>query len=195
MNRHQFNRLIATTATAAFTALTLPGCSVNNGTGNYVGTVSRIQTDGIFDMCKTWEGEIAAINMRGRTGSGSTMHFTAKDKNIAAELEDAMNNQYPVRIEFKDIWNPWSCAQGSNDIVTKVERLNAPLNSPFGGKSPEAPADPANTEGASPVAGSKKLFVCQEVTPPAAASAPAGADKPTAQGIPANKLPDVLQMP
>ena len=59
-------------ATAAVAVGGLSGCSLRNGTGNYVGVVSRIQTDGILDSCKTWEGEIGAISMR-RAGSGSTM--------------------------------------------------------------------------------------------------------------------------
>ncbi len=198
MTLRSFNRIVAATAAAAVMA----GCGINNGTGNYVGVVSRIQTDGVLDMCKTWEGEIAALSIRGaRAGSGSTMRFTAKDPQIAAQLEEAMNKQTPVRIEFRDVVNPWKCTQESNDIVTKVEKMDVPLNSPFGGK---LSATPANDSEEAPhqvfaATSGKKVLMCTEVdaasvSVAAPVAAPAPEAKVTAPAKPAPQLPEVLRL-
>lgn len=186
------------------TAAVLSGCNMHNGDGNYVGTVSRIQTDGIFDMCKTWEGEIAAINIRGRgQGSSSTMHFTVRDKDIAAQIEDAMIKQTPVRIEFSDTRNPWPCRQGSRDIVTKVIPMENALNSPFGGKGGAAVA---SGEEDSPVTSGNRVFVCRETdasraTGTGAMLAPTPSANPEASGTmiitnssPPKSLPKVLEI-
>lgn len=186
-----FSKVAGNLGTAVLLAGALAGCNIDNGTGNYVGVVSRFQTDGIFNACKTWEGEIASVNIRGArsgSGGGNTMHFTVVDKDVAAQIEDAMIKQQPIRAEFTDTTNPWPCHQGSDDIITKVIPMDVALNSPLGGGHVVE-----GEEGSAPVVmrhAGEKVFICKEAetggTAPAAAAAPKPATK--------DSLPDVLRM-
>lgn len=207
MTLRSFNRLIAAGAAAVVTAVALPGCGIQNGHGDYVGVVSRFQTDGVMDSCKTWEGEIAGISNRGArsgSGSGSTMHFTVlpQDKDIAMQIQDAMDHQTPLKITFRDVVNPWPCTQGSHDIITKVEPLGVALNSPFGGKGAvadeEAPARTAAPQVIIAGQAGKKVLICTEAetaTAPAATTATAASATEAAKAAAlAKQLPDALRL-
>lgn len=194
MAKNAFSRVAQGAGPVLLAALSLTGCNIDNGTGNYVGVVSRFQTDGIFDVCKTWEGEIASVNIRGArsgTGGGNTMHFTVLDKDVASQIEDAMLKQQPIRAEFSHTVNPWPCRQASDDIITKVIPMDVALNSPLGGGHVVE-----GEEGAAPVVmrhAGERVFICKEAE--TGGSAPAAAVPQTAPPAKEkDRLPDILRM-
>lgn len=127
------------------------------------------------------------------------MHFTVRpqDKDLAIAIQEAMDNQTPVKITFRDVVNRWPCTQGSPDIVTKVEKLGVALNSPFGGKAAavdeDAAAHSAIPQVIIPGQAGKKVLICTEAesAAPAATAASAVAPAPAAQ---VRKLPEALEL-
>jgi len=84
-------------------ALALTGCSgriVNQG--EKVGTVIKLAQQGFF--VKTWEGELIRGGMSNGSGGFSTkpLEFTINDEGLRRKVQDALDNQYEVRVTYND---------------------------------------------------------------------------------------------
>ena len=83
-------------------------------------------------LCKTWEGEIAMVNIPG--SAPEIFAFSVRDDAVARELQGAMGKQ--VAITYKDHRGiPTSCFGETNYFVSNVRIIE-------GGSPPPAPVPP-----------------------------------------------------
>lgn len=110
---------------ASLLLVTSTGCTKLTGNGEKVGTVIKVSQEGLF--FKTNEVEIVRGGMNGGSGAFSTtpLNATVNDDELFQKLKDALNNQYEVRVYYRDyLWTPLSSDSNSRYIVAmdKLER-------------------------------------------------------------------------
>jgi len=185
---------------AVTTSAILAGCGggINSGKGDQIGNISRLQVDGVLPGCSTWEGEMAAISFRGRAaGSSSTLDFHVRDedKEILAQLQDAMDNMKTVKVEFTNSSFSGPCHQSNSHVVTKVTVMDHNISGPIMNlKNDEV--TPAVSRGTAPAVSLKSgdvQLVCQVVEAAAPAAAVAATPAPTLPAVKARQLPSVLE--
>lgn len=113
---------------AAWTWITL---SYTYSTGDRAGYLQKFSKKGW--LCKTWEGELALVNMPG--AMPEIFYFSVRDDRVAERLTNQMGNRVSVTYEeHKGI--PTSCFGETDYFVTDVRLIDAP-QAP--GQTPQAP--------------------------------------------------------
>jgi hypothetical protein len=103
---------------AAWTAITL---NWNYSEGNRAGFVQKFSKKGW--LCKTWEGEIAQVNLPG--AAQQIFPFTVRDDSVAAEITRLMGSQ--VSLTYKEHRGvPGSCFGDTQYYVTGVKAIGPP---------------------------------------------------------------------
>lgn len=92
----------------------------SSGSGEKVGTVTRLQNTGIF--CKTWEG----VSQRGGINNGSGViggefHFTVKDEGLVKKVQQAMESQQEVKISYEKKPFTICSSDSSNYFLTDIK--------------------------------------------------------------------------
>jgi hypothetical protein len=108
-------------------ALALTGCTHLVGNGEKVGSVIKVSQEGVLNT--TNEVEIVRGGMNGGSGSFSTtpLNGTVTDDAVYAQLKDALNGQYEVKVQYRDyFWTPISSDSGSRYIVA-VQKMAIPV--------------------------------------------------------------------
>jgi hypothetical protein len=100
-------------------AVALTGC-VERGTGEKMGVVTKLAKQGLF--CKTWEAEIVRGGLVGGSGvNGQSFHFTIENDDLAKKLQDAMENQKEVKIEYRTEVFTFCRSESDGHFLTKLE--------------------------------------------------------------------------
>jgi ABC-type phosphate/phosphonate transport system permease subunit len=103
---------------AAWTAIAL---NWNYSEGNRAGFVQKFSKKGW--LCKTWEGEIAQVNLPG--AAQQIFPFTVRDDSVAAEITRLMGSQ--VSLTYKEHRGvPGSCFGDTQYYVTAVKAIGPP---------------------------------------------------------------------
>ena len=109
--------------------LPLSGCTKLTGSGEKVGSVIKVAHEGLF--FKTDEVEIVRGGMSNGSGGFSTtpLKGTVNDDALLAQLKDALNNQYEVKVQYRDyFYTPLSSDSDSRYIVAvqKLDKVQTP---------------------------------------------------------------------
>ena len=102
----------------------LTGCW-DTGTGDKIGVITRLNKQGVF--CKTWEGEIIRGGMNTGTGvMGQAFHFTIENDELAQQVQDALDKQLEVKIEYRSELVTF-CRSDSpgNYLLTSIEIIES----------------------------------------------------------------------
>jgi len=121
------NTIFRSTKLAAMlvAAAMITACGQDYSTGTRAGVVTKLSRKGIF--CKTWEGELAMLSVRGvsRDDGTATMSnafpFTAADDAVASELQGAMEAGLPVVLHYSQWAIRPPCQTSTGYMVTRVE--------------------------------------------------------------------------
>ena len=105
---------------AAWTAIAL---NWNYSEGNRAGFVQKFSKKGW--LCKTWEGEIAQVNLPG--AAQQIFPFTVRDDSVAAQITRFMGSQ--VSLTYKEHRGvPGSCFGDTQYYVTGIRVLGPPAS-------------------------------------------------------------------
>lgn len=110
---------------AILTAIVLSGC-IQNGDGEKIGTVVRINKSGV--LCPTDEVEIVRGGLSNGSGAvGGIFDATAEDPAILQKLKDAMEHQREVKITFtSEVFTLCRSGNHGNNFIRSVELMNTP---------------------------------------------------------------------
>ncbi len=131
----------------ALSAMFLAGCW-ETADGEKIGTITRLNRQGVLNGCKSWEGEIIRGGLNTGSGvMGQAFHFTVENDALAKEVERMMNTQQEVKITYKQELVTF-CRSDSNDVfLVKIEPLNLVSTPPAQVKiEPPRPATGSNTD-------------------------------------------------
>lgn len=130
----------------ALSAMFLAGCW-ETADGEKIGTITRLNRQGVLNGCKSWEGEIIRGGLNTGSGvMGQAFHFTVENDALAKEVERMMNTQQEVKITYKQELVTF-CRSDSNDVfLVKIEPLNVVSTPPAQVKV--EPPQPAGTTSA-----------------------------------------------
>lgn len=130
----------------ALSAMFLAGCW-ETADGEKIGTITRLNRQGVLNACKSWEGEIIRGGLNTGSGvMGQAFHFTVENDALAKEVERMMNTQQEVKITYKQELVTF-CRSDSNDVfLVKIEPLNVVSTPPAQVKV--EPPQPAGTTSA-----------------------------------------------
>lgn len=111
------------TAFGAIFALALMTGCWDKGSGEKIGSITRIQKTGVF--YQTWEAEIIRGGLNSGSGVvGNAFHFTVESEELAEKVKQAMLAQQEVKITYREEALTW-CRSDSNDyFLVKIEPLN-----------------------------------------------------------------------
>lgn len=111
-----------------FVMAALAGCNCNYSNGARVGVVTKFSRKGA--VCKTYEGEMNAGGFRNSSdGEGNTtvvaniFLFTVKSRELADEVERAMESGKRVKLTYEEVAFRDPCSTSSGYFVSKVEVL------------------------------------------------------------------------
>ncbi len=116
------NKSLVLFTTLVLSLFTLSGC-IDTGTGSNVGIITKIAKQGV--ICPTWEAEIVRGGMSNGSGvNGQSFHFTIQDDATAALVQQAMDTQSEVKINYRTEFATM-CRSDSpaNAFLTHIERL------------------------------------------------------------------------
>ena len=119
---------------ALWTWITL---SYTYSSGDRAGYLQKFSKKGW--LCKTWEGELALVNMPG--AMPEIFYFSVRDDRVAERLTNQMGNRVSVTYEeHKGI--PTSCFGETDYFVTDVRMIDAPQTPQVPGQPPPVPVTP-----------------------------------------------------
>lgn len=103
---------------AAFAAIALTGC-IDKGKGEKLGVLTKLAEQGA--VFPTWEAELVRGGLVGGSGvNGAAFHFTIEDPALVKQLQDALENQKEVKIEYRtEMFAPFRSESG-NHFLTKL---------------------------------------------------------------------------
>lgn len=111
--------------------VSLFGCK-HYSDGSRVGTIIKFSKKGA--MCKTWEGELLTGSVKsnrfeyGDTKIGTASNsfvFSVDDKDIAATISSAMDQDVPVRLYYhEEKWTITVCRGDTNYFVDSVKIIH-----------------------------------------------------------------------
>lgn len=108
------------------TLAVLAGCTLDNGDGEKIGTITRLNQSGV--VWSTWEGELLRGGLSQGSGSfGAPFHFTVKaTSGLVEKVRTAMLEQQEVKIRYR-LWSnqtPWNGEAESDGYLTSIEVLH-----------------------------------------------------------------------
>ena len=127
----------------------LAGCW-DTGSGEKLGTITRLQRTGLF--CKTWEGEIIRGGLNAGSGVvGAAFHFTIEDDALAEQVKKAMEAQQEVKITYRTEANSLCRSDSNSTFLSKIEAIGTVTTPPK--QSSEVPgiSPPKATQATDPV--------------------------------------------
>lgn len=110
--------------------LAMTGCTHLTGSGEKVGSVIKVSSEG--QVFKTNEVEIVRGGMSNGSGGFSTtpLYATVNDDAILAQLKDALNKQYEVKVYYRDYFATPLSSDSSSRYIVAVERQAPPATTP-----------------------------------------------------------------
>ena len=105
-------------------AIFLIGCGYT-GSGEKVGQIIKLNHAGFWNQ--TWEGESIRGGMNNGSGASSTIfNFTVKDQNLLPLVQDALDKQYEVKLEYVYDWPAPFSSDSDGAFLTKITKLSDP---------------------------------------------------------------------
>lgn len=114
----------------ALSTMLLAGCW-ETADGEKIGSITRLNRQGVLNACKSWEGEIIRGGLNTGSGvMGQAFHFTVENDALAKEVERMMNTQQEVKITYKKELVTFCRSDSDNVFLVKIEPLNVVATPP-----------------------------------------------------------------
>ncbi len=107
--------LIVLAVVLSVAAWTFAALTFDYSTGERAGYLQKLSNRGW--ICKTWEGELALVNLPGATPE--IFHFSARDEGAVAQLQAALGKRVVLHYE-QHVGVPTSCFGETSYFVTSV---------------------------------------------------------------------------